>query len=58
MARPGPETQAKRRRELAKKEKRRAKEEKRALRKALKNPPAPTAEDSDEDISNPGSESA
>ncbi len=38
MARPGPETQAKRRREQAKKEKRRAKEEKRALRKALKNP--------------------
>ena len=34
MARPGPETQAKRRREQAKKEKRRAKEEKKALRKA------------------------
>jgi hypothetical protein len=37
MARPGPETQAKRRREQAKKEKRRAKEEKKALRKAQKN---------------------
>lgn len=36
MARPGPETQAKRRREQAKKEKRRAKEEKKALRKAQK----------------------
>jgi hypothetical protein len=33
MARPGPQTQAKRRREQAKKEKRRAKEEKKALRK-------------------------
>ena len=40
MARPGPETQAKRRREQAKKEKRRAKEEKKALRKA----PQPTVE--------------
>ncbi len=38
MARPGPETQAKRRREQAKKEKRRAKEEKKALRKAEKKP--------------------
>jgi hypothetical protein len=36
MARPGPETQAKRRREQAKREKRRAKEEKKALRKAQK----------------------
>ncbi len=36
MARPGPQTQAKRRRELAKKEKRRAKEEKKALRKEQK----------------------
>ena len=36
MARPGPQTQAKRRREQAKKEKRRAKEEKKALRKAEK----------------------
>ncbi len=36
MARPGPQTQAKRRREQAKKEKRRAKEEKKALRKAQK----------------------
>ncbi len=39
MARPGPETQAKRRREQAKREKRRAKEEKKALRKIQKNPP-------------------
>jgi len=36
MARPGPQTQAKRRREQAKKEKRRAKDEKKALRKAEK----------------------
>ena len=36
MARPGPETQAKRRREQEKRDKRRAKEEKKALRKALK----------------------
>lgn len=36
MARPGPQTQAKRRREQAKKEKRQAKEEKKALRKAQK----------------------
>lgn len=36
MARPGPETQAKRRREQAKREKRRAKDEKKALRKAQK----------------------
>ena len=36
MARPGPETQAKRRREQAKKEKRMAKEEKKALRRAQK----------------------
>jgi len=45
MARPGPQTHAKRMREQAKKEKRRAKEEKKALRKAEKeavlNPPAP-----------------
>lgn len=36
MARPGPETQAKRRREQAKKEKRMAKEEKKAQRRAQK----------------------
>jgi hypothetical protein len=36
MARPGPETQAKRRREQEKIEKRRAKAEKKALRKAQK----------------------
>ncbi len=36
MARPGPQTQSKRRRERAKKEKRRAKEEKKALRKEQK----------------------
>ena len=40
MARPGPQTQAKRQRELAKLEKRRAKEEKKALRKAQKKPNA------------------
>ena len=36
MARPGPQTHAKRQREQAKKDKRRAKEEKKALRKAEK----------------------
>ena len=36
MARPGPQTHAKRQREQAKKEKRKAKEEKKALRKAEK----------------------
>ena len=36
MGRPGPQTQAKRQRELAKKDKRKAKEEKKALRKAQK----------------------
>lgn len=36
MARPGPQTQAKRQREQLKKEKRTAKEEKKALRKAQK----------------------
>ncbi len=36
MARPGPQTLAKRQRERAKKDKRRAKEEKKALRKAEK----------------------
>jgi len=36
MARPGPQTQAKRQREQAKKDKRRAKEEKKVLRKAAK----------------------
>ena len=36
MARPGPQTHAKRQREQAKKDKRRAKEEKKALRKARK----------------------
>jgi hypothetical protein len=40
MARPGPETQAKRRREQAKREKRSAKEEKKALKKAQKDDPA------------------
>jgi hypothetical protein len=43
MARPGPATQAKRKRELAKQAKRKAKEERRALRKeqkALKSTPA------------------
>jgi hypothetical protein len=39
MARPGPETQAKRRREQAKREKRSAKEEKKALKKAHKDGP-------------------
>ena len=41
MARPGPETQAKRQREQAKKEKRRAKEEKKALRKEQKKTDTP-----------------
>ena len=36
MARPSPQTQAKRRRELSKKEKRKAKDEKRAMRKELR----------------------
>jgi len=36
MARPTPQTQAKRRRELSKKEKRKAKEERRAMRKEQK----------------------
>lgn len=36
MARPGPQTQAKRQREQAKRDKRRAKDEKKALRKAIK----------------------
>lgn len=36
MARPSPQTQAKRRRELSKKEKRKAKQERRALRKEQK----------------------
>lgn len=36
MARPGPQTQAKRRREQDKKDKRKAKEEKKAQKKALK----------------------
>jgi hypothetical protein len=43
MARPGPATQAKRKRERAKQDKRKAKEERRALRKqqkALKSTPA------------------
>jgi len=38
MARPGPATQAKRKRELAKRAKRMAKEERRALRKEQKAP--------------------
>ena len=46
MARPGPETQAKRRREQAKKEKRRAKEEKKALRRAPQPTPGPEDEGS------------
>ena len=49
MGRPGPATQAKRRRERAKQEKRKAKEEKRALRKELKAEKAQQARDSDED---------
>lgn len=36
MARPGPQTQAKRRREIAKREKREAKAERRAMRKEMK----------------------
>ena len=36
MARPGPQTQAKRLREQVKREKRKAKEEKKAVRKAAK----------------------
>ncbi len=36
MARPGPQTQAKRARELAKQEKRKAKQERRAMRKEIK----------------------
>lgn len=52
MARPSPQTQAKRKRELSKKEKRKAKEERRALRKELKDQDAdggmvPPGEDPD-----------
>jgi hypothetical protein len=53
MARPGPETQAKRRREQAKKQKRMEKEEKKALRKARKDDPMAGIPGSD-----PGSEPA
>jgi hypothetical protein len=49
MAGPGPQTQAKRQRELAKKEKRQDKEERRVLRKKQaaeeRNPSAPAAHD-------------
>ncbi len=48
MARPGPQTQAKRRRERARIEKRKAKEERRALRKeekALNSPPILNSEE-------------
>ncbi len=52
MARPGPQTQAKRRRELAKQEKRKQKDERRALRKEQKelNPPPPSRPGEDPDI--------
>ncbi len=52
MARPGPQTQAKRRRELAKQEKRKQKEERRALRKEQKeqNPAPPNKPGEDPDI--------
>lgn len=49
MGRPGPATQAKRRRERAKQEKRKAKEERRALRKELKAQRAAEQHDCDED---------
>jgi hypothetical protein len=49
MGRPGPATQAKRRRERAKQEKRKAKEERRALRKELKAEKADQNRGSDED---------
>ncbi len=52
MARPGPQTQAKRRRELAKQEKRKQKDERRALRKEQKeqNPAPPNKLGEDTDI--------
>ncbi len=52
MARPGPQTQAKRRRELAKQEKRKQKDERRALRKEQKelNPAPPSKPGEDPDI--------
>ncbi|HEX9580333.1 MAG TPA: hypothetical protein VF970_04430 [Gemmatimonadales bacterium] len=52
MGRPGPATQAKRRRELAKQEKRQAKEERRAQRKAEKalNGPRALAPGEDPDL--------
>ncbi|OFV89835.1 MAG: hypothetical protein A3J75_07010 [Acidobacteria bacterium RBG_16_68_9] len=52
MARPGPATQAKRRRELAKQEKRQAKAERRAQRKAEKaqNPARELAPGEDPDL--------
>ncbi len=49
MARPGPQTQAKRQRELAKREKRKAKEERRVLRKEMKAQQAEQAIDTGED---------
>lgn len=49
MGRPGPATQAKRKRERAKQEKRKAKEERRALRKQLKAQNANQDPESDED---------
>jgi len=49
MARPGPQTQAKRQRERAKIEKRKAKEERRALRKEQKALKSPPTQDPEED---------
>jgi hypothetical protein len=49
MAKPGPATQAKRRRERAKQEKRKEKQERRALRKELKAQRAAELRDSDGD---------
>ena len=49
MGRPGPATQAKRKRERAKQEKRKEKEERRALRKELKAQRAAELRNSDED---------
>lgn len=49
MARPGPATQAKRRRELAKKRKRKAKQERRALRKEQKAQKSAHPRDPEED---------
>jgi hypothetical protein len=49
MGRPGPATQAKRRRERAKQEKRKEKQERRAMRKEQKAQRAAELSDSDED---------